>query len=66
MVSEGFFSMCSRNGLMKVKGKFSNNMDAIALLVYLLEMSNRETANATQIISRLFANACNSNLMTDD
>ena len=49
MVSEGFFSMCSRNVLMKVKGKFSNNMDAIALLVYLLEMSNRETADATQM-----------------
>jgi len=51
---------------MKVKGKFSDNREAIALLVYLLEMSNRETANATQIISRLFGNACNSNLMTDD
>ncbi len=51
---------------MKVKGKFSENMEAIAVLVYLLEMSNRETANATQIISRLFANTCNSNLMTDD
>ena len=51
---------------MKVKGKFCDNIAAIALLVYLLEMSNRETANATQIISRLFGNAGNSNLMTDD
>ena len=34
---------------MKVKGKFSYNIEAIALLVYLLEMSNRETADATQM-----------------
>jgi hypothetical protein len=34
---------------MKVKGKFSDNMEAIALLVYLLEMSNRESADATQM-----------------
>jgi hypothetical protein len=33
---------------MKVKEKFSENMAAIALLVYLLEMSNRESADATQ------------------
>jgi hypothetical protein len=34
---------------MKVKGKFSDNMEAIALLVYLLEMSNRQSADATQM-----------------
>jgi hypothetical protein len=33
---------------MKVKGKFSDNIEAIALVVYLLEMSNRESADATQ------------------
>jgi hypothetical protein len=34
---------------MKVKGKFYDDMEAIALLVYLLEMSNRESADATQM-----------------
>jgi hypothetical protein len=34
---------------MKVKGKFSDNMDAIALLVSLLEISNRQRADATQM-----------------
>ena len=34
---------------MKVKGKFSYNIEAIALLVYLLEMSNRESVDATQM-----------------
>jgi hypothetical protein len=48
---------------MKVKGKFSDNMEAIALLVYLLEMSNRESADAFQ---HRRGNAYNSNLMTDD
>jgi len=34
---------------MKVKGKFYDNMEAIALLVSLLEMSNRQSADATQM-----------------
>jgi len=38
-------------------------MEAIALLVYLWEMSNRESADAFQ---HRTANACNSNLMADD
>jgi hypothetical protein len=37
---------------MKVKGKFSDRMEAIAVLVSLLEMSNRQRADATPIISR--------------
>ena len=36
---------------MKVKGKFSYNIEAIALLVYWLEMSNSETADTTPIMS---------------
>ncbi|MEG4589928.1 hypothetical protein QUA54_32635 [Microcoleus sp. MOSTC5] len=33
---------------MTVKVKLSDNIEAIVLLVYLLEMSNRESADATQ------------------
>ena len=35
---------------MTVKVKLSDNIEAIALLVYLWEMSNRETADVRQII----------------
>jgi hypothetical protein len=37
---------------MKVKEKFSDRMEAIAVVVSLLEMSNRQSADATAIISR--------------
>jgi len=34
---------------MKVKGNFCDNMEPIALLVSLLQMSNRQSADATQM-----------------
>jgi hypothetical protein len=37
---------------MKVKGKFSDRMEAIAVVVSLLEMSNSQSADATPIILR--------------